>query len=133
LEAVKCDLIRDLGRTPKLLSGMNFIAAIVTMLDLFHLMEGELDKRRNPLYVSVYEGNPSFRGNKREALVLRALERSDEECVRVLADAFQRYEVGIRQHFFDKEELDFGDLSFGGNHTTDKMDEETGANLCLVM
>jgi hypothetical protein len=46
LEAVKCDLIRNLGRQPKPLSGTNFIAATLTMFELFRLMEDELEKRR---------------------------------------------------------------------------------------
>jgi hypothetical protein len=86
------------------------------------------------VYVSVYERNPPVSGNTREALVFQALEGNDDECLRVMANAFESHDISMRQHFyFAKEELDFGDLSFGGKHTTKNMDEETMADLCLVM
>jgi hypothetical protein len=108
LEAAKCDLYRDLSRHPRPLSGMNYLGATITMMALFKEIEDELDKRRNPLYVTVYEKTPHRRRHEREDLTLRALNGEDDECLGVMAQVFQfpRYRFSIYFHHYFAHMLD---------------------------
>lgn len=97
LEAVKLDINADVsGENP--VSSVNYAWVTVRFMVLFEHIEAELKKRRNPVYVSAFETKTKHR--PRLALVYWAMLEENEECLRVMADEFQKLRTGFAHHVY---------------------------------
>ncbi|CZT52418.1 uncharacterized protein RSE6_13753 [Rhynchosporium secalis] len=106
LEVLKMDIAGDVsGSRP--LSSFNYIAATFMIIVVFHQLEAELKKRRNPLYIQAYEENPTMMKEKRLSLTVLILSSIDEECLQVLAKVFEETRSGFMGHvYWDKLDVD---------------------------
>lgn len=89
LTEARLDLYEDLCDLGQLL-GVDYVWLILKCYSLFDEIEKELSRRRNPLYVRVYESAGQWIGNKRVGLVALAMCEGDKECLRVMAEQFNR-------------------------------------------
>ncbi|CAH0046133.1 unnamed protein product [Clonostachys solani] len=90
------------GDTPVL--GLSFPFVTFSIYVWFEMLEEELKELRNPVYVDAYE-DPNFRGDQRTRLVMLALEAQDEECMKVIAELFEKCRCGFGENtFWDKIE-----------------------------
>jgi hypothetical protein len=104
LEFLKWDIHADVcGRD--LVSSLNFIWVTARFSVLFMQIEENLRKVRNPIYVKVYEENPTLMREKRLSLAVGALQGDDEQCLRIMAEGFQNPRSGF-MNFIYWEDLD---------------------------
>lgn len=79
--------------------GLSFLWPTTVVYRFFMTVEEELREKRNPLYMVFFE-NAKYPGDKRMALVLRALKGEDEECLRVMASMLEKLRVGFVSHMY---------------------------------
>ena len=98
-EGLKFDLVNDIyGMRP--FSSVNYVSVLARFMLLFMQIEKELKSRRNSSWVEVYEGRSSTTREKRVSLTTMALGGKDEECLQVMADAFQNPRAGFMNHIY---------------------------------
>jgi len=130
LELLRRDLYQDIcGGTPY--SSLNYVFVMARFMMQFHQFENELRKLRNPLYVQAYETDPHWRHHKRVGLAYLALERQDEECLRVMAREFQNPRAGLMNHIY-WHDLDTS-FEFGGDSEDKNLFSGPFADQCTVM
>lgn len=95
LRLLKIDIFNDVSGEMGPLSSLNYASVTVHMMMVFSLIEGELKKRRNPLWLSAYEQDRNLMRHKRPSLTGLALAQEDDECLRVMAEIFDRTRVGF--------------------------------------
>ncbi|KNG89764.1 hypothetical protein ANOM_002006 [Aspergillus nomiae NRRL 13137] len=126
LEALKLDIFGEIcGDTRPVLS-VNYVMVLVCFMILFMRIEDELKSRRNPLWVQAYEGNTAITREKRLSLTALVLAQEDEECMQVMADAFQNLRLGFKGYIY------WDDLYKEGS----KMEQNSdpfGLDTCMVM
>ncbi|KAI0105575.1 hypothetical protein F4776DRAFT_471374 [Hypoxylon sp. NC0597] len=100
---------------------------------LFEKIEGELEQRKDPLYLRAYEAEGAAGTDKRIALTALALYEQDDECLKVIADAIQSSKPGFIEFVYWEE------MNFTSNTPDELADEdvfqerEVGADACAVM
>ncbi|TKW55997.1 hypothetical protein CTA1_11360 [Colletotrichum tanaceti] len=98
LEFVRVDIHNDVcGDSP--ISSLNYLSVTMAFLAQFMRFEEELGRVRNPLYVRAYETDQWARA-KRMALVTLAMKDQEEECLRVMAEQFQRPRAGFMNFIY---------------------------------
>ncbi|VUC36775.1 unnamed protein product [Clonostachys rosea] len=88
--------------------GLSFIWVTVSMYVWFEMLEHMLKEARNPVYVSAYE-DPTFRGDRRNRLVMLALEGQNEECMKIIAELFEQGRDGFRNNMYWSKSEGLGD------------------------
>jgi hypothetical protein len=129
LDLLKLDLISDVSG-PRPVSSLNYVWATARMMMLFHQIEEELKRLRNPLWVRAYEQDPVMMREKRASLAGLVLTEEDDECMEVMARAFQNPRAGFMDHIY-WEDLDEGVPD--SVKSTDPTDYDEAAALCTVM
>jgi hypothetical protein len=79
--------------------GLSFVWVTASVYVWFEMLEEELKKLRNPVYVNAYE-DPNFRGDQRNRLVMLALEGQDEECMKAIAKLFEKSRCGFVENMY---------------------------------
>ncbi|CAG9987568.1 unnamed protein product, partial [Clonostachys byssicola] len=79
--------------------GLSFVWVTASVYVWFEMLEEELKKLRNPVYVSAYE-DPTFRGDQRNRLVMGALGAQDEECMKTVAKLFEKSRCGFVENMY---------------------------------
>lgn len=97
LEAVKLDIDMDIAGE-NAMSSVNYAWVTVRFMALFENIEAELKKRRNPVYVRAFETKMKHR--PRLALVYLAMLEENEECLRVMAEEFQKLGTGFARDVY---------------------------------
>ena len=100
LDVIKSDLIADISSEIRPLSSLNYVFVTVLFMMLFIQIEGELKQRRHPLWVEAYEKNKLFMKEKRASLTLLVLQSEDEECMEIIAKAFEDSRTGWMSHMY---------------------------------
>jgi hypothetical protein len=99
LDLLKLDIISDIsGERP--LSSLNYVWVTTRFMMLFHQIEDKLKLLRNPLWIRAYEKEAVMTREKRLSLTVLALTQQDEECMEVIAEAFQNPRTGFMQHIY---------------------------------
>jgi hypothetical protein len=99
LDLFKLDIISDIsGERP--LSSLNYVWVTARFMILFHEIEDKLKRLRNPSWVRAYEKEALMMREKRLSLTALALTGEDEECMRVIAEAFQSPRAGFMEHIY---------------------------------
>ncbi|KAI4598717.1 hypothetical protein KJ359_002609 [Pestalotiopsis sp. 9143b] len=99
LTCLEFDIRADIcGREP--LSSLNYIWTTACMHIQFSVMEDELHKHRNPMYVRAYETDKFMMQDKRSSFTAMAISGDDEECLRIMADSFQAHRMGFMQNIY---------------------------------
>jgi hypothetical protein len=129
LEILKLDLISDISGEQRPLLSLNHVFLTVRFMVLFHQIENELKRLRNPLWVRAYEQDPLMMREKRAALTTSVLAQEDDECMKVMAREFQNPRAGCMQHIY-WEDLDSSDKVMSSMRATDN--DEVGPS-CTVM
>ena len=126
LDLLKLDIINDIsGERP--LSSLNYVWVTARFMLLFHQIENELKRLRNPSWVRAYEKEAVMMREKRASLTALALTGEDEECMKVIAEAFQSPRTGFMEHIY------WEDLKSAAETVTkDAMDDDIGDS-CTVM
>jgi hypothetical protein len=128
LNLLKLDIINDISGEERPLSSLNYVWVTARFMLLFHQIEDELKRLRNPLWIRAYEQEPLLMREKRLSLTALVLAEEDDECMEVMARVFQNPRPGFMQHIY-WEDLD----SSSKVMSTDAMDhDEVGAS-CTVM
>ncbi|KAG7291176.1 hypothetical protein NEMBOFW57_001188 [Staphylotrichum longicolle] len=109
LEHAKADLLIDITGELRPLSSFNYIWAACTMMMLFSMIEDDLAARRNRLYVRAYETDREWSRAKRVGLGFLAMVEEDEECLTVMAEAFEKGRVGFLAHVYWRGLEGFGE------------------------
>ncbi|KAL2015681.1 hypothetical protein VTK56DRAFT_5038 [Thermocarpiscus australiensis] len=132
LEFAKVDIFNDIcGRLP--LSGLNYIWVTAVLMMHFVSIEKELRRRRNPVYVRVYETGPGPLKEKRGGLTTVALEEQDDECLRVMAEKLQEpIRAGFMNHIYWKDLGSIAELHEKRSNAAE-MEEGIEADACSVM
>ncbi|RMJ22349.1 hypothetical protein PHISP_06779 [Aspergillus sp. HF37] len=103
LALLKIDILQDVsGEIP--ISALNYLSATVQFKLLFSFIENELIELKNPTYVRAYTAGGSATA-KKLALTTLALVEEDEECLTVMAKAFDKHRTNFTTHVY-WEELD---------------------------
>jgi hypothetical protein len=100
LDVLKLDIISDVSSENRPLSSLNYIWVTARFMLLFHQIEDELKRLRNPLWVQAYEGNSLMTREKRASLTSLVLAEEDEECMEIIAEAFQSPRAGFMHHIY---------------------------------
>ncbi|KAE9368958.1 hypothetical protein N431DRAFT_382769 [Stipitochalara longipes BDJ] len=100
LQILKLDIVNDISGEKRPLSSLNYVWATTQMMILFHYVEDELKRLRNPLWIRAYEENPKMMKEKRVSLASLVLAGEDEECMEVFAQAFEKFRVGWMGHIY---------------------------------
>lgn len=100
LDLLKLDIISDISGENRPLSSLNYVWVTARFMLLFHHIEDELRRLRNPLWIQAYEGNSLMTREKRVSLTMLALAGEDEECLEVMAKAFQSPRAGFMDHIY---------------------------------
>jgi len=103
LDVLKMDIKGDVnGHRP--LSSCNYLLLTITMIAVFTQIEEEL-KKRNRLWVRAYEKDETMRKETRLSLTMLILGEKDDECLEVVAEAFEKMRAGFGD-FVYWDELD---------------------------
>lgn len=130
LDFLKKDIYDDIcGKSP--LSSLNYVWVMCRFFTTFQIMEEELEKVRNPLYVQVYEKDPNWKASKRVGLVYLALKNDDKVVLRAMADAFEMFRLGFMNHIY-WDDLDT-DYSLEEKTKSGREEDEEGPDQCCVM
>lgn len=129
LDILKLDLISDISGEHRPLLSLNYVFLTVRFMVLFHQIEDELKRLRNPLWVRAYEQEPLMMREKRASLTTLVLAEEDDECMRVMAREFQNPRAGCMQHIY-WEDLDSSDKVMSSMRATNN--DEIGPS-CTVM
>lgn len=128
LNILKMDLVSDIsGHTP--LSALNYVWVTARIMLVFHQIEDELKRLRNPCWVRAYEQDPFMSREKRASLTGLVLAEQDDECMKVMAREFQNPRAGFMQHIY-WDDLDDGLDKTKGTYT---IDYDEIADSCIVM
>ncbi|KAI1193100.1 hypothetical protein F5X97DRAFT_315343 [Nemania serpens] len=128
ISMLKEDISNDIwGDMP--LSSLNYVWTMARCMLLFHELERELGKLRNPLYVQAYETDPTWRHSKRAGLVYLALQVQDKQCLEVMAREFQNPRAAFMDHIY-WEDLESVQLH-GKRPKTSRVDDSS--DQCSVM
>lgn len=100
LDILKHDLRNDVATEMGPVSSLNYIWVTVQCLILFSEIERELKQLRNPLWVEAYETNPRLTKEKRSSLTLLSMAEENVECMKVMAEMFEKYRAGFMQHIY---------------------------------
>ncbi|KAL1985317.1 hypothetical protein VTN96DRAFT_7995 [Rasamsonia emersonii] len=100
LDLLKLDIISDVSGESRPLSSLNYVWVTARFMLLFHQIEDKLRRLRNPLWVQAYEGNSVMTREKRVSLTALVLAQEDEECMEVMAEAFQSPRAGFMNHVY---------------------------------
>lgn len=102
-ELLKYDLNNDVCGKAAPLSSLNYVAATMQIMMMFTKIEEELRRVGNPSYLAVYTRDPVLMREKRLSLTQLALEGIDEECLRVMAAAFEKLRCGFMDLIYWKD------------------------------
>ena len=127
LDLLKQDIISDIsGERP--LSSLNYVWVTARFMLLFHQIEDELKRLRNPSWVRAYEKEALMMREKRASLTALALTGEDEECIKVIAEAFQSPRTGFMEHIY------WEDLKSAAETVSkDAIDDDEIGGSCIVM
>lgn len=127
LDLLKLDIISDIsGERP--LSSLNYVWVTARFMLLFHQIEDELKRLRNPSWVCAYEKEAVMMREKRASLTALALTGEDEECIKVIAEAFQSPRTGFMEHIY------WEDLKSAAETVSkDAIDDDEIGGSCTVM
>jgi hypothetical protein len=140
LNLAKTDLAIDISSNLRPLSSLNYVWAAASMMIHFSMIEEELSKRRNRLYVRAYETDREWARTKKVGLALLAMEAADskegegwkgdggEECLRVMAEKFDNARVGFLSCVY-WEDLENSVARYGESGE----EEEVAGDACCVM
>ncbi|KAF7552044.1 hypothetical protein G7Z17_g4596 [Cylindrodendrum hubeiense] len=109
LQFVQSDIFSDICGKQSL-SSLSYNWAAAQMFSVFMQAEDELRKRRNPIWVRAYETDQQWATMKRVGLTYMIMIEEDDECLRVLADAFEKTRSGLMDHTY--WELDLTDSAW---------------------
>lgn len=126
LEVLKFDLISDVSGEIRPVSSLNYVWVTARFMSLFLQIEDELKRRRNPLWVQAYEGDPLMTREKILSLTALALAEEDEECMEVIAEEFQSPRAGFISHVY------WDDLGTSEELRSSIVDDKIGSS-CTVM
>lgn len=98
LETLKVDLVNDICGQMRPVLSVNYVVVLAHFMLLFMQIEEELKNRRNPSWVQAYEGHSAMTREKRLSLTAIALTERNEECMQVMADAFQSPSDGFMDY-----------------------------------
>lgn len=122
------------GHEPR--SSLNYMWTTACMHIQFGMMEDELRKRLNPMYVRAYETDKFMMGDKRSSFTAMAISGDDEECLRIMADCFQAHRVGFMQNIY-WDDLEVGETPEDGGIRDMKNLEQDFENpvdgICSIM
>lgn len=127
LDLLKPGIISDIsGERP--LSSLNYVWVTARFMLLFHQIENELKRLRNPSWVRAYEKEAVMMREKRASLTALALTGEDEECMKVIAEAFQSPRTGFMEHIY------WEDLKSAAETVSkDAIDDDEIGGSCTVM
>ncbi|KAI8657076.1 hypothetical protein NCS56_01313400 [Fusarium sp. Ph1] len=97
LEFARANILSDVAGMRPLLS-FNYLSSIVVFLWVFAQIEDRLSEARNRSYIDAYE-RPGPAG-KRIILVLLALAEQDQQCLRIMGEAFQACRSGFMDYIY---------------------------------
>lgn len=127
LAAIQGDIMNDVSGTMPV-SSLNYIWVTCHFLVLFMAIEDRLKELQNPLYLRAYNSPGPWGSQKRAALISFVLQLGDEECMRVMAEQFEKFRSGFMSHIY------WEDLELSRPEPTTRskpvMDE---ADMCTVM
>jgi hypothetical protein len=126
------DLMSDIQGELHPLSSFNYVWATAHMMMVFMEMEKELGERRNKVYEYVYKKAWEWARFKRVGLAFVAMRDEDEECLRVMADAFEKLRVGFMGFIYWEDLMSTSDV---GEKSREKHfeQEEVPEDQCCVM
>ncbi|KAJ4157103.1 hypothetical protein NW754_008745 [Fusarium falciforme] len=97
LEFARADILSDVAGMRPLLS-FNYLSSIVVFLWVFAQIEDRLSKASNRSYIDAYERpGPA---DKRITLVLLALAEQDQQCLRIMGEAFEACRSGFMDYIY---------------------------------
>ncbi|KAK3291270.1 uncharacterized protein B0H64DRAFT_427284 [Chaetomium fimeti] len=100
LAYAKAHVMGDVACSQRPLSSLNYVAVACSMMMLFESMEEKLCERRNAVYVQVYETTDTWAASKRVGLVHEAMAGGDEECLELMAEAFEEMRISFMVHVY---------------------------------
>lgn len=106
MSALKQDLIGDISSELRPLSSPNYLLILALAHMRFMTMEDQLRACRNPTWREAYEGHPALTKNKRASFTLLALADRDPECLRIIADVFEKNRSGFMDCIYWDDLLD---------------------------
>jgi hypothetical protein len=126
---LKLDIVNDVSSATRPLSSLNYIWVTVRFMMVFLEIEDELKRLRNPLWVQAYEADSMMTREKRATLTSLVLAEEDNECMRVMAEAFQNPRAGFMNHVYwgnlDRSEMP--------ESTKEDKDEDEDEPSCTIM
>ncbi|KAJ5589096.1 hypothetical protein N7537_011774 [Penicillium hordei] len=130
LSVLRLDFISDICGEMRPLSSLNYIAVLASCYLLFMGIEDSLKKCRNPIWVQIYEGNSELTEQKRVSLTVFALAEADPECLRIMADVFEKMRCGFIHHIYWDDLMDTKEAT-----ETFKSGDKVpfGPNSCMIM
>lgn len=126
LETLKVDLVNDICGQMRPVLSVNYVVALARFMLLFMQIEEKLKNRQNPSWVQAYEGHSAMTQEKRLSLTAIALTERDEECMQVMADAFQSPRDGFMNYVYWDGLQSHGELGKGDH-------DPLGPDACAVM
>ncbi|KUJ19339.1 uncharacterized protein LY89DRAFT_731741 [Mollisia scopiformis] len=100
LNLLQVDIMSDIGSEVRPLSSLNYIFVTIRFMMVFMQIEERLKALRNPVWVQAYEQDPTMMKEKRASLTVLALAGGDEECLRVMAEVFEKSRSGSINHIY---------------------------------
>ncbi|KAI2636277.1 hypothetical protein GGS26DRAFT_486893 [Hypomontagnella submonticulosa] len=132
LELVKWDIYSEVcGHRPVL--SFNYIWAMANFMMTFTKIEDELKRVRNPLYIRIYETRNPLSSEKRVGLTMLAMAEQDDECLRVMANMFQRPRTGFMGHIYWNDLEGTSDMMEKSAQRDARREKEFGPDQCAVM
>ncbi|KZF19909.1 hypothetical protein L228DRAFT_256894 [Xylona heveae TC161] len=121
LGLLKFDILNDVSAKLRPLSSLNYLSATLAFMLVFTQAEDKLRELHNPLWIEAYDRNPTMTREKRASFTSLVLAQQDDECMRVLAEAFQSPRTGFMNHIYwlDLDDPDQLAKSSTGNHDDD--------------
>ncbi|RSL79429.1 hypothetical protein CEP51_007369 [Fusarium floridanum] len=97
LTFARADILSDVAGMRPFLS-FNYLSSVVVFLWVFAQMEDRLSKARNRSYIDAYE-RPGP-GDERITLVLLALADQDQDCLKIMGEAFEACRSGYMDYIY---------------------------------
>lgn len=94
LNFLKFDIANDISADGQPLSSLNYVLTAANFVLVFHEIQEELERVRNPLWVRAYEEGPPELEDKKVLLTWLILSEQNEECMEVVTRMFEKFRIG---------------------------------------
>lgn len=104
------DIQDDICGKLRPLSSLNYVSVTAGFMILFTNIEKRLKELRNATWLRAYERDPAMMNAKRASLTMLAMKHEDKECLKVMAEEFEKFRANVVDFVYWEELNEKGDF-----------------------